>query len=362
MSKRKPKNAKEALERLSKHYDLNKNDFYELHGSWILKHSAVQKMATMPSIDGHRIDISPVQTSIHEGLFGKEVVMNATFSLVSKDGDTIYSSEMFGEANPKNTKIPYPWAMAHKRLHDRGVLLVLSLAQFHIYSDVEADDFKENAPRPEPTPVAVPAAGPVRVSPPIEPPKPNGAPPMPKRGVPVPTIPTSAASRPAPPPVSAIPAAPPVDSAREEPVDTEDVVMGLFAEEGAKLKRGEIINMTGLSRHHASTAIRSLVDSGRLTSEGKTNGARYCLPTEDGGPQGQLAVDSEDPGPDDSPITMDEWNKAQANLLKVGGNMMQICRIIADITGHGQPCMAVQSGAITRSHLDMIEQRVASGA
>ena len=165
MSKRKPKNAKEALERLSKHYDLNKNDFYELHGSWILKHSAVQKMATMPSIDGHRIDISPVQTSIHEGLFGKEVVMNATFSLVSKDGDTIYSSEMFGEANPKNTKIPYPWAMAHKRLHDRGVLLVLSLAQFHIYSDVEADDFKENAPRPEPTPVAVPAAGPVRGSP-----------------------------------------------------------------------------------------------------------------------------------------------------------------------------------------------------
>ena len=49
MSKRKPRNAKEALERLSKHYGLNKNDFYELHGNWILKHSAVQKMATMPS-------------------------------------------------------------------------------------------------------------------------------------------------------------------------------------------------------------------------------------------------------------------------------------------------------------------------
>ena len=353
MSKRKPRNAKEALERLSKHYGLNKNDFYELHGNWILKHSAVQKMATMPSIDGHRIEISPIQTSIHEGLFGKEVVMNASFSLVSKDGETVYSSEMFGEANSKNTKIPYPWAMAHKRLHDRGVLLVLSLAQFHIYSDVEADDFREKAPRPEPTPV--PAAGPVRVSPPVEPPKPNGAPPMPRRSVPVPSVPSSLI----PPPEKA-PAAP------DESVDTETVIMNLFvAEPDAKLKRGEIINMTGLTRHHAATAIRALVNDGRISCEGKTNGARYCLPSEGVAPPEpeQLAVDTErNVGPDEDPITMEEWTKAQEDLLSVGGNMMQISRIIAEVTGHGQPYVAVQSGAITPSRLEMIKQRIAAGA
>jgi hypothetical protein len=356
MSKNKPGNAKEALERLSKHYGLNKSDFYELHGVWILKHSAVQKMATMPSIDGHRIEISPIQTSMHEGLFGKEVVMNATFSLVSKDGDTVYSSEMFGEANPKNTKIPYPWAMAHKRLHDRGVLLVLALAQFHIYSDVERDEWKDRTPPPQPAPTPTPvSSGPVRVSPPVEAPKPNGGPAMPRRSVPVPSVPSSLI--------------PPAEKAAEDPqdsIDTEVVIMNLFvAEPEAKLKRGEIINMTGLTRHHAATAIRSLVSDGRIVCEGKTNGARYCLPSEDEAVQEpeQLAVDTgRDVGPDEDPITMEEWNKAQADLLNVGGNMMQISRIIAEITGHGQPYMAVQSGAITRSHLKVIEQRIAAGA
>jgi hypothetical protein len=44
----------------------------------------------------------------------------------------------YGEASPKTTKIPYPWAMAEKRGKDR---VILKLAGFHgtVYSEFEAD-------------------------------------------------------------------------------------------------------------------------------------------------------------------------------------------------------------------------------
>lgn len=48
-----------------------------------------------------------------------------------------------GEFNPDNGKNPYPYAMAYKRCFDRVVLKKSKLAYSGIYSEVEADEFKQ---------------------------------------------------------------------------------------------------------------------------------------------------------------------------------------------------------------------------
>ena len=54
-----------------------------------------------------------------------------------------------GEVNPKNCKIEYPYAMAFKRMMDRVVLKSSKLAFAGIYSEVEADEFKQEIDAPE---------------------------------------------------------------------------------------------------------------------------------------------------------------------------------------------------------------------
>lgn len=49
-----------------------------------------------------------------------------------------------GEVTPKNCKNEYPYAMALKRCFDRVVLKQCKLAYYGVYSDSEADEFKEN--------------------------------------------------------------------------------------------------------------------------------------------------------------------------------------------------------------------------
>lgn len=49
-----------------------------------------------------------------------------------------------GEFNSTNGKNPYPYAMAFKRCFDRVVLKKSKLAYSGIYSEVEADEFKNN--------------------------------------------------------------------------------------------------------------------------------------------------------------------------------------------------------------------------
>lgn len=48
-----------------------------------------------------------------------------------------------GEASPQNCKNAYPYAMGYKRLFDRVVLKQCKMAFDGIYSDSEADEFKE---------------------------------------------------------------------------------------------------------------------------------------------------------------------------------------------------------------------------
>ncbi len=54
-----------------------------------------------------------------------------------------------GEVSEKNCKNDYPYAMAYKRLFDRVVLKLCGLAYDGVYSDSEADEFKQKYTDPE---------------------------------------------------------------------------------------------------------------------------------------------------------------------------------------------------------------------
>lgn len=56
-----------------------------------------------------------------------------------------------GEVNDKNCKNEYPYAMAFKRCFDRVVLKTSKLAYAGVYSEAEADEFKENIITDTPT-------------------------------------------------------------------------------------------------------------------------------------------------------------------------------------------------------------------
>lgn len=56
-----------------------------------------------------------------------------------------------GEVNDRNCKNEYPYAMAFKRCFDRVVLKTSKLAYAGVYSEAEADEFKENITTDTPT-------------------------------------------------------------------------------------------------------------------------------------------------------------------------------------------------------------------
>lgn len=69
-----------------------------------------------------------------------------------ENGSLIYEyndGELYevGEVSQKNCKNDYPYAMAFKRCFDRVVLKKSKLAYYGVYSEVEADEFKETEPR-----------------------------------------------------------------------------------------------------------------------------------------------------------------------------------------------------------------------
>lgn len=70
-----------------------------------------------------------------------------------------------GEASPQNCKNAYPYAMGYKRLFDRVVLKQCKMAFDGIYSDSEADEFKEPL---EELPPEIQNAQPVQTSPEVE--------------------------------------------------------------------------------------------------------------------------------------------------------------------------------------------------
>nr|DAE70785.1 MAG TPA: hypothetical protein [Caudoviricetes sp.] len=139
-----------ALKALEERKYLKESDFWILmnetktgkmmYTGLIISHNACLKINdNLPENDKFKPDC----VSVDKSGYGNSLV----FTYVNKE-QGLYE---VGEASAQNCKNAYPYAMAFKRLFDRVVLKICKLAFDGIYSDSEADEFKERyeeGPRP----------------------------------------------------------------------------------------------------------------------------------------------------------------------------------------------------------------------
>ena len=116
---------------LAKKYNLTESDYWQESRSkkWIITHDACQKIASQEGIT-----YAPPQIINSERDFVRMVV-------TGKKGDVVMWKT--GEADNKNCKNLYYFAMAEKRAKDRVCLALINAYEYGIYSDIEADDFKK---------------------------------------------------------------------------------------------------------------------------------------------------------------------------------------------------------------------------
>jgi hypothetical protein len=373
-------NNDELFKALAKHYNLDpRNDWYQLHGKWILTHDAVRKLSKQKTKDGHSV-IIPVKFNILKdgtvsegGVSGPEVVFSGEFRLVDEAGKTVHQVMSIGEANKENCKLPYSWAMAFKRCFDRGVLDLLSFAELGVYSATEADSFAAAAPN---SPVATAAPLPTSTRA-VDPPAPPPAIPTPAGGgAPTPMPPanetaTIAGRDPedwqvAPP----APAAPPAPRSRRLSHDeAEDLILEALNSGVHRPKR--IRDLTGLTQSQYQRAIASLLEFNKVTRTGQKAGTQYYLAgeaPEEAAPAAPEApvrlapapptpaapqVEAEAPG-DDPIVNEDEFNTEFDKAMSFGVTYLDVLRIMTDLTGCSVMSQAHEEGKITRSVVDKL--------
>ena len=119
---------------LIKKYNLNKNDVWDCHGSWILKHDAVTKIGTIENI----------KISKMESLLQTETESRFLITMVKEVNGIVKDMIItVGEASKLNCTSKYYGAMAEKRGIDRSILKLIKAYEYGIYSEEEADDFKK---------------------------------------------------------------------------------------------------------------------------------------------------------------------------------------------------------------------------
>ncbi|MBX5140654.1 hypothetical protein HJB79_18030 [Rhizobium lentis] len=125
------------IEAIRQQYGLERDDFWQIpqNKQWVAKHAALEVVATKAGVQFSMPTIIEADTE-------KGIAVLAVSGTLGGRSD--WST---GEASSKNCKNAYPWAMAEKRAKDR---LVLKLVGIHglVYSEEEADDFKEGRPAP----------------------------------------------------------------------------------------------------------------------------------------------------------------------------------------------------------------------
>jgi hypothetical protein len=126
-----------------KSYKVNPSEAtWECHGTWVIYHRYLERIADKAGITFDTPEF------VHTDVKAKEAVLLVTGHMGDKSAWSI------GEATNYNNKNPYPFAMAEKRGKDRVILKLAGLSG-HVYSEEEADDFKDRAPNPPPKQVEV---------------------------------------------------------------------------------------------------------------------------------------------------------------------------------------------------------------
>lgn len=122
-----------------KQYGFGADAVWDCHGVWVVYHRALEQIAALA---GMAFDAPII---LEANSMEKVAAICVTGRLKDKAEWSI------GEASPHNYKTsgkqqPYPWAMAEKRAKDRVILKLIGLHGL-VYSEEEADDFKQGAPK-----------------------------------------------------------------------------------------------------------------------------------------------------------------------------------------------------------------------
>lgn len=118
---------------------LNESDFWILVNTYSNKTKAmysgliISHNGCLKINDSLENKVNPHNFTINESGYGNSLVIQYIDDEVCE----------FGEVSAKNCKNEYPYAMAYKRCFDRVVLKKCKLAYSGIYSDSEAEEFKE---------------------------------------------------------------------------------------------------------------------------------------------------------------------------------------------------------------------------
>jgi hypothetical protein len=122
-----------AVMKFMEKFGVESDEVWEVHGTtWCVKHKALERVAAEVGIMWDKPEL-------------KVCDMAAGFVVVlisGKLGERVEWS--FGEASPKNNKNAYGVAMAEKRAKDRVILKLLAV-HGDLYSEEEADDFKQQS-------------------------------------------------------------------------------------------------------------------------------------------------------------------------------------------------------------------------
>ena len=125
-------------DQLVKKYNLDESDFWTLRGNKIISFDGVIKIIEAENIKFEMSDNLDVSPSV--AIKVKAYQENDELGLIE--------AITFGEANDRNCKNQYFWAMAEKRGKARATLKLLGYYGKNngFYSDVEAEDFQMKAP------------------------------------------------------------------------------------------------------------------------------------------------------------------------------------------------------------------------
>jgi hypothetical protein len=342
-------NRAELNEILAKHYELNPGDWWQhkQSKSWVLSHSAVRKIAHLPTVDGLRV-VTPslINTMILKdgdaakgGVSGPEVVLMGEFQLVDSNRKVIKSVVAIGEANSRNVSesVSFSWAMAHKRMFDRGVLDILAFAELDVYSSNEAETFNDSSQRE-----------PIYTKPKVV----------------EPTAPAKPASTPK---VEPMVATPEVGAGLDYP----DAIIAALKMANGPVSRKWILEKTGLDRGVFGIAINQLIDGDVVVREGEKRGTKYNLFT-------QVPVLNSEPEPAPEEVVAQApapsppvpsppkpappvngnmeaaFDEACGHLLRNGLAYMNISKILKDVTGCTDGAEALRIGKITPESIQEI--------
>lgn len=117
---------------------------WDCHGTWVVKHKALEKVASTFNFSFN--DPIVIETDIKNKSVALMVRGERSFKVKDSDKIITKSEWSIGEASPYNNKNGYPYAMAEKRAKDRVILKLIGISG-EVYSEEEADDFKNSKPK-----------------------------------------------------------------------------------------------------------------------------------------------------------------------------------------------------------------------